>query len=388
MTISNLPEITLTCRDGHLFTTRAKGGITVQCKTCGAPKRVPVNRPRTAREMSAATARREDQDPADEMAARWAAEPARDGGSQLRTGRDSDTCQECGTGLLWEPGRTVVYCPDCQTATLPAAVTGHYERQAHRSAEVAVRAAPDRSAERAARVRLRAIAQRMADHVNGWLDTLDTGGLSGNAERAALDYRAELTAHLPEIRDAESEAELAAIAADITEVTDRAVSSGAVAAIAEQREAAERAEQWRERERQAAAQAQRDQRDQERQAALAERAAPRVIQGHAEQLAITGPASNLVTMAGPLLKMAGRREARIERNGRCEFPHTLMRAAATRQVTGTRSAYWDEHETDVGAVRCCDQHQADAITYIANLGWPYYIAHDISRPGAPRVLVQ
>src|ERR1035441_560984 len=240
MTISNLPEITLTCRDGHLFTTRAKGGITVQCKTCGAPKRVPVNRPRTAREMSAATARREAQPPADGVAPGWAAEPARDGGSQLRTGRDSDTCQECGTGLLWEPGRTVVYCPDCQTATLPAAVTGHYERQAHRSAEVAVRAAPDRSAERAARVRLRAIAQRMADHVNGWLDTLDTDGLRGNAERAALDYRAELTAHLPEIRDAESEAELAAIAADITEVTDRAVSSGAVAAIAEQREASER----------------------------------------------------------------------------------------------------------------------------------------------------
>lgn len=65
-----------------------------------------------------------------EMAARWAAEPEWDGNIRLRAGRPDDTCQKCGTGLLWEPARTLVYCPACKAWALPAAVTGHYERQA------------------------------------------------------------------------------------------------------------------------------------------------------------------------------------------------------------------------------------------------------------------
>jgi hypothetical protein len=39
-----LPPFGVTCRSGHQFTTRARGGTTVRCPICGAPKHVPVSR--------------------------------------------------------------------------------------------------------------------------------------------------------------------------------------------------------------------------------------------------------------------------------------------------------------------------------------------------------
>lgn len=48
MTISKLPEITLTCRNGHDFITRARANSTVRCKSCRAPTHVPKARPVTA----------------------------------------------------------------------------------------------------------------------------------------------------------------------------------------------------------------------------------------------------------------------------------------------------------------------------------------------------
>lgn len=40
-----LPPVTLVCRNGHRFETRAKGGSTLRCPRCEAPKRVPRDRP-------------------------------------------------------------------------------------------------------------------------------------------------------------------------------------------------------------------------------------------------------------------------------------------------------------------------------------------------------
>lgn len=48
MTLSHLPEIVLTCRNGHPFTSKAKGGSTVRCKECRVPTRVPSARPKPA----------------------------------------------------------------------------------------------------------------------------------------------------------------------------------------------------------------------------------------------------------------------------------------------------------------------------------------------------
>jgi hypothetical protein len=45
MAVSSLPVVWITCRNGHDFDTRAKGGTTVRCKTCRIPKMVPRNRP-------------------------------------------------------------------------------------------------------------------------------------------------------------------------------------------------------------------------------------------------------------------------------------------------------------------------------------------------------
>lgn len=45
-----LPEITLVCSDGHQFTTRAMGGTSVRCKTCGKSTWVPAGRPLTEAE--------------------------------------------------------------------------------------------------------------------------------------------------------------------------------------------------------------------------------------------------------------------------------------------------------------------------------------------------
>src|ERR1017187_8586552 len=402
MTTSRLPEITVTCRKDHAFRTRAHGGQGVDCPQCRSDgERVKVwirkDRPRSARELAdheaidsagtAAPAR-----PDAELAARWARESPWDGKARFAPGRDGDTCPKCSRPVLWEPGRTLIYCQPCKWGGLPPVVTEHYTRQAQRSAEVAVRDAPDLATERAARVRLRAMAQRMTDHVGEWIETFDPDELNGQAERLALDYQAELAAYLPEIRQAKSETELIEIAAEITAITGRAESSGAVATIERQREAIERQQQtaeqdtrWAEIARQAAEREQAERaRESERQAAIAART-PKVIQGRAERSALGMARTNSnVQTAGIIAVAAHTRAEIIWRNGHCEFPHTLMKAAATEQVTGTMSYYREPHETHTGVFRCCYKHRADAIAYITSLKWPFYRVEDISKPGAPR----
>jgi hypothetical protein len=140
MTKSQLPVITLVCPDDHSFTTRAAGGGTVRCKTCKKPKRVPMDRPRTARDAAAyqpAANDHQDQDPALELATRWEAEPPWTGRVQLRDGRDEDTCPDHGP-LLWEPGRTLVFCHPCARIALPDSIGQHYDRKESQLAEVAV----------------------------------------------------------------------------------------------------------------------------------------------------------------------------------------------------------------------------------------------------------
>lgn len=250
MTKTSLPAVVLTCRNSHGFMTRAKGLATVRCPECKAPKRVPANRPKTEREarehaeraalVTFATV------PAagsgSGLAGRWEREAPWDGNLgpiPSPPGHPVDECGECGGPLLWEPGRTVVYCPGCQRSGLPAAVTEHYRRADQRSAEVAVRSAPDAVAGRAARVRLRAMKHRAADRLTGWLGVFGPEGLSGPVERVALDYRAELEAYLPEIKDAAREAEVAEIVTEVSQVIDRAKASGALEAIEDQRAEAE-----------------------------------------------------------------------------------------------------------------------------------------------------
>jgi hypothetical protein len=254
------PEILLPCKHGHESPCEAGPGTKIDCRVCrrgdcpecGPEGRrvalwVSRHRPRTereARERAAPPAPAEAPAGDPEMTGRWEHEAPWSGRLPMLPSppdRPPDECEQCGDPLQWEPGRTVVYCPACKGLSLPTAVAGHYKRQDQRSAEVATRAAPDRRQLQAERVQIRALAQRVTDHVNEWIDEFDPDGLTGNARRLALDYRAELGAWLPEIRragESGDQAEVTGIMAEVKGITDRA--NGALVQIQHQREAIER----------------------------------------------------------------------------------------------------------------------------------------------------
>ena len=74
MTKTGLPAVMLTCRNGHGFMTRARGGSTVRCPECTVPKRVPADRPlteRAARELADRAAVAEVPAAGSELADRW-----------------------------------------------------------------------------------------------------------------------------------------------------------------------------------------------------------------------------------------------------------------------------------------------------------------------------
>lgn len=352
MAVSKLPEIELECRNGHPFRTRARGGSTVRCATCGAPKHVPADRPRTQREARDRADRggrverdgQADTPAADsELADRWARETPWDGDKIfMRPARPGDDCPECDGPLMWEPGRTVTYCPKCHQAGLPAAVAAHYQRRSQRGAEVATRTGPSAAEVRAARVRLRALAQRMADRVTGWIEIFDPDGLDSNAERLALDYQAELAAYLPEIKNAASETDLAEIMAEINEITGRATSSGALDQIERQREAIERAAELAERQAEWEEQAEREAQEE------AERAARRSeIEARTPRKAIAGPAARTtttripdsngyigagVTLIGMIENYRATKERKLSKYGPCGYEH--------KKPTAPERRYW------------------------------------------------
>jgi hypothetical protein len=227
--------------------------------------------------------------------------------------------------LLWEPGRTVIYCRECKRLGLPTAVTEHYQRQSQRGAEVAVRAEPDAAAVRAARVRLRALIARTADGLAEWLDVFDPADLNGGPARLALDYRAELAAYLPEIKGAADEHELAEIMADVDEVIERARTSGALDQIGRQRDVIERQAEQAEREAEWAEQAEQE----ARQAEQAEREAQRraEIEARSQRKAIASPASSNgyigagVMLIGMVEKYRADKERKLSQYGRCGYEH-------------------------------------------------------------------
>lgn len=261
MPVKRWPEIFLPCKHGHESPSEAAPGNKVDCRICKhgecpqcgpAGMRVslwvPASRARTVREAAGHAAPDAPapaaEPPRTELAGRWQQEQPWNGQLPLTPGRPEDACPECAGPVLWTLGRTLVWCPQCPRAGLPAAVADHYAKQVRRSTEVAVRDAPDSATDRNARVQRRKVAQQMIDGVTGWTDDVfDPAGLDGDALRLALDYRAELEAWVPEIRQAASsgsEADLAAIAASIGELTGRAASSGAIDTIERQRQAIER----------------------------------------------------------------------------------------------------------------------------------------------------
>jgi hypothetical protein len=379
--MNQLPEITVSCKNKHEFTTRAHGGQGIDCPLCkAAGQRVKVwiskQRPRTARELAdrqGAEAAESAARPGSELAARWKREPPWDG-RQLADwpGRPSDLCLRCGGPLTWEPGRTWTNCDACSEGeggvALPAAVTAHYERQAEiairASAEVAIRADP--AAEQAARVRLRALQDGARQRVESWLETIadpdsyDRVQNQGQARQLA----AMLTAWLPEINTAVDEPALAAtwvqIEALITGDQGRALSG-------EYEQA-----QFRVRQRYEARQYEiQDEQQQEREQREAERAERQAEREQARQpKAITGGGAayraDIITALAPVaIMIEQRKQARdqqIAAKGECGFKHSL----AWTRVVASRLYFvpardWQGNDTgqriaDTPQYRVCPKH--------------------------------
>jgi uncharacterized Zn finger protein (UPF0148 family) len=391
VTISKLPEINLTCRNGHTFATRARGGTTVRCKTCGAPKHVPTDRPRSEREHQAVSG------PADSaarvMADRWEREPEWDGQDRPVPGRPGDVCPECDGPLLWEPGRTRVYCPGCQRAGLPAAVTAHYERAEQRRAEVAIRAAevavrPDAAAERAARVRLHAAKQTARRYVEARLDDVADEECYDlvQDQRQAAELATLLRAYLPEIDRADNEEALGAIFGEICGLLESDQGKALFAAYEaarnraqrqweaqeRAREAAERQREFAEQERQEAAEREREQREAERQAALAARERKTIT----TDIAGLKPGSSAYAIAqiGVMIEENRRKKAeRLAANGECQFTGHRGKVAATRLYwVPARDPHWRMNgyaQHGAPQYRACAKHYSAAEAQLNREGW-------------------
>lgn len=320
--------------------------------------------------------------PGSELADRWQSEGLRTGGRvSLIPGRPGDECPECSGPLMWEPGRTVTYCGECKLAALPAAVAAHYDRQGQHGAEVATRAKPDAAAERAARVRLRAIAQRMDERVADFIDAFDPEDLTGGTERAALDYRAELAAYRREIGSAASESDLADIMQEITEVLERAKTTGVLDAIERHREAIERQAEMAERQAEMAEQqaadlreAERAEREATRQAAITARSQPRAIAPPARPrpgspaMAGSGLGQTAVLIGSVIEKRRKDREQKLAQCGPCGYQHRKPEPAARRYWISTND--WGGQTTgqefpNSPSVLACEKHWPAADNWIS-----------------------
>jgi hypothetical protein len=387
--VTQLPEITLRCRYEHSFTTRARGGTTLACPVCRkAGNRVsvwvPRDRPKTEREarlqaeLARPTGQADTPAAGSELADRWERETPWDGKLSPLDGRAGDECPECDDPLLWEPGRTVTYCHECERVRLPAAVAEHYQRQDQRSAEVAVRTGPgavDRVAARRAQVRLDARKQRTADQVNELIEAFDPDGLYDGPKHLALDYRAGLNAYLRQISKADSEGELAEIEAEVKEIITQAETSGAVAAIERQREAIERQAEYAERQAELAEQAEREAREAEREAR--QRTAIEMQQRKAIESRTTrkpamasspnGYLEGMVMVAAMIENNRRNKERRLNEHGPCGYQHRKPTVPERRYWITTLD--WQGNQSgyelpNAPAVVACSKHFAAADAWI------------------------
>src|SRR5260221_8566686 len=142
MTGTKLPAIKLTCRNGHTFFTRAKGNQSINCqvKTCRAPIHVPTDRPMSEAEVNAKTREyvkfsRENQQSA--LVDRWDKEEPFSGSSVMWDDYEGENgCMECDSVLVWEGGRTLLYCQICSVSTLPPTIAEYYEKTEARRTQV------------------------------------------------------------------------------------------------------------------------------------------------------------------------------------------------------------------------------------------------------------
>jgi hypothetical protein len=402
LTRSPLPEITLTCGNGHPFTTRAAGGQTVRCKECGKSKHVPTDRPRTAKEAASYAAPavdgHQDQDPAAdaepdpsrELADRWKLEASWSGSITQAPGRANDECAECEGPLSWEPRRTLVFCPECKSIDLPPAVSAHYAREQAQRATVAVRqsgAVADPAAERKERVRFQALKKRKIEQLEeDWIETLGNPDAYDRSQwqTEARDFAATLHEWIRELKDADTEAELNAIWQDMfAEVIQSQPGKELRAEYDASLNRAEQAEQRRryaeqmaeyeaEREAEEAAEAER-----QRKEAIAARqvATPRAITTGTKQ--VTTP-----TVTQLIIQAQQQRERALKQRGECMFKHRLGPKPADRLYwVPQRDWQGNEHGYAVPntpQMRACSKHFAALEAEMTRQGYPDQVWRDLN----------
>lgn len=395
MTRSRLPAITLTCRNGHEFTTEARGGSTVRCKTCGAPKAVPANRPKTAKEAAALAVREDHQDqdhaPGRELAERWGAEGPWSGILQDRAGDPQDACPECGELLSWEARGTLAYCDSCKCVDLAPSIAEHYDRQSSNSTEVAIRERADPIDEIAAQSRLRGLIIEAGESVKAWVRNYGNPDSYDRIQwkREADAFGAAMRGWLPAIEGAKTEDRLTQIKGRI--LADVIDSEPGRALRAEREAVRNRAEQAELRRQRA------EEMEQAQAEAEAARQRQQVITAHVEKdvrqiatrepRAITaGPAAS-VMQADPFTGLAKqvwdaqeRKSRAIAERGECAFRHPLGAFPADgvcgiphRDYLGTETGYVAESPQ----LRACEKHAPAALAHLRRQGyndlkwWPH-----------------
>lgn len=392
MTTSRLPEITLTCGDGHRFTTRAAGGGSVRCKTCKRSTHVPVDRPRNAKEAAAYHAATVDDhqdqepEPGNELAGRWNAESAWPGKLTFVPGRDQDECPECAGPLCWEPRRTLTYCTECKQIYVPTVITEHYARQASQSTEVAVRQRADPAAEKAARARLRGQIIKAERWATRWVETIGEPDSYDRAEwqESAEEFAAAMRGWIPEIRSAETEAELAEVEqAIMAELINSQPGKDLQTAYNQSLERAEREEQRQqyakdlaERQAQLEAAAERDRREEARRERQEAAERSRVAD---QRKAVTSGTSTRPTIDPTIAQIAvdikawqDRRAKDIEEKGACQFKHWTGQVPAERlfgvPARNLRGVDTGSPAPDTPQYRACEKHYDAAVQRLSREG--------------------
>lgn len=198
MAKNGLPEISLTCREGHAFKTRARGGQPTKCPECRVSVWVPKDRPTVEGEFPRG----------DPLEGRWEAfsEPQEKGMDP-----SPHPCPECGSERLWEPGRTMLYCPECETQTLPPSIEAGYAQIAlQNQRESAVERRAKKAEEMLKRMGFAAEKAEDIHTLRSFLEFVDPNRLPEDSplEKVAVQFTSHLNHLIKEINRAETPEDL------------------------------------------------------------------------------------------------------------------------------------------------------------------------------------
>jgi hypothetical protein len=206
-----LPAVVLTCRNNHEVSTRARGGQAVKCPECKTSVWVPASRPTNENDSPAES----------DFAQRWKSQTQTDPADALTESRYP--CQSCGSVRYWEPGRTLLICPQCQTSELPPTVGQRYaEIEVVRKdpAAVALERIDKHQTELKQRMKVVEERDRLIRITQTWIDFVDPDALESGSplQTIAIGMESNLRHIVTELRRTEDPHEIVAIKSVLSEL--------------------------------------------------------------------------------------------------------------------------------------------------------------------------